>query len=423
MPRQETQLAAMTSPVATVSVSRWYLFTLGFAQFGVFVALLGPVFITMQLKAQQIMPDDPASVIGTVLPIGAFGALLANPLAGALSDRTRTRWGRRRPWMTGGVLFFFVGIVWMAFSGSTLSLMFAWLLTQVASNAITAALIASFADNVPEKQRGKASGVIALAQNFAILAGLYLAVPLGTHLVALFILPGVLAIVAVMIYVFVMKDELPEYPLKRFTFVNIVSSFWTNPIKNPDFAFAWWSRFLIIFATFMFTTYRLLYMEDVIGLKQTSATSAVAFGVLLYTGALLLSAALSGWASDRLQRRKMFVWSSTLLFGVGLVVLAHSETVGMFYVAEIIMGFAYGIYSAIDTALVVDVLPNADRPGKDLGVINIANSLPQSLAPAAALFFLKFGSPGAQNYTLMLWAAGVICVVGALVVLPIKRVR
>lgn len=72
----------------------------------------------------------------------------------------------------------------------------------------------------------------------------------------------------------------------------------------------------------------------------------------------------------------------------------------------------------------VDVLPNADRPGKDLGVINIANALPQSLAPAASLFFLKFGTSGSpDNYELMCWAAGIVAIIGALVVIPIKRVR
>jgi MFS family permease len=174
----------------------------------------------------------------------------------------------------------------------------------------------------------------------------------------------------------------------------------------------------------MFTTYRLLYMQEHIGIEDAKqATEAVAFGVLLYTIALLVSAALSGWASDKLGRRKVFVGGSTALFAVGLVVLAHAETVNGFYVAEVIMGFAYGIYSAIDTALVVDVLPNADRPGKDLGVINIANALPQSLAPAISLFFLSIGSSHADNYVLMCWAAGVVALLGALVVIPIKRVR
>jgi len=420
-PRSETVL---TQPVSTIKVGKGYLAALGFAQFGLFVALLAPVFVSMQLKAQELAPDSPETLVGQVLPIGAFGALLANPLIGALSDRTRTRWGRRRPYLVGGVVLLTVALALVAFSPNQLSLTLAWLLAQVAANAVLATLIASFADNVPEFQRGKASSIIALAQNVAILAGLYLAVYLVGNLPALFIAPGVLAIVLVLVYAFVARDDLPEYTIKKFTFINLISSFWTNPIKNPDFGLAWWSRFLITLGTFMFTTYRLLYMEKHLGIEDVAeATAAVAFGVLLYTAALLISAAVSGYLSDRLGRRKIFVAGSTVVFAVGLILLAHAETVTGFYVAEIVMGFAFGIYAAVDTALIVDVLPNADRPGKDLGVINIANALPQSLAPALALLLLGVNSVDNDNYVLMLWGAGIVTLIGALVIIPIKRVR
>ncbi|GAA0963066.1 MFS transporter [Frigoribacterium faeni] len=420
-PRSETVL---TQPVSTIKVGKGYLAALGFAQFGLFVALLAPVFVSMQLKAQELAPDSPETLVGQVLPIGAFGALLANPLIGALSDRTRTRWGRRRPYLVGGVVLLTVALALVAFSPNQLSLTLAWLLAQVAANAVLATLIASFADNVPEFQRGKASSIIALAQNVAILAGLYLAVYLVGNLPALFIAPGVLAIVLVLVYAFVARDDLPEYTIKKFTFINLISSFWTNPIKNPDFGLAWWSRFLITLGTFMFTTYRLLYMEKHLGIEDVAeATAAVAFGVLLYTVALLISAAVSGYLSDRLGRRKIFVAGSTVVFAVGLILLAHAETVTGFYVAEIVMGFAFGIYAAVDTALIVDVLPNADRPGKDLGVINIANALPQSLAPALALLLLGVNSVDNDNYVLMLWGAGIVTLIGALVIIPIKRVR
>jgi MFS family permease len=119
----------------------------------------------------------------------------------------------------------------------------------------------------------------------------------------------------------------------------------------------------------------------------------------------------------------VFVWTSTALTAVGLIILAHSHTLGMFYLAEIIMGLAFGVYTAIDTALIVDVLPNPERPGKDLGVINIANALPQSLAPAVGLFLLGVGSAHGQNYTLMLWGAGVAVILGAIAIFPIKSVR
>ncbi|WP_182047259.1 MFS transporter [Curtobacterium sp. ME26] len=410
-----------TVPVSTEPVGRKYLAALFLAQFGIFVAILSPVVVSLQLKAQVMRPDDPASIVGSVLPLGALGAMISNPLFGALSDRTRTRWGRRRPWLVAGIVGLALGLAWVSVSSTVLMLTFAWLFCQVASNAASAALIASLADNVPEQQRGRASSVVALAQNVSILAGTYLAVYLVANLPVLFIVPGVVGVALVVVYVLVAPDRIPDTPVKAFSWRQIISTFWTNPVTNPDFGLAWWSRFLVTTATFMFTTYRLLYAEDQLGLTAKSAVGVVALGVLLYTIALFVSLTVSGWLSDRLHRRKIFVAGSTLLFAVGLIVLAHAESVTVFYFAEVLLGFAYGIYAAVDTALTIDVLPNPDRPGKDLGVINVANALPQSLAPAFGLFLLSFGA--GDNYTALLWGAGIIALIGAAVILPIRKVR
>jgi MFS family permease len=410
-----------TTEISLRRVSNKYLAALGVAQFGIFVAILAPVIVSMQLKAQELNPDDPASVIGTVLPIGALGAIIGNPVFGALSDATRTRWGRRKPWLVGGILALLIGLVGVAYSPNIPVLIVTWLVCQLASNAASAALIASFADNIPESQRGRASSIFALAQNVSILAGVYGAVLLVDNLPVLFIVPGLIGVACIVVYVLVSPDRNSDELPRPFSFSRVISTFWTNPLKFPDFGFAWWSRFLIIFASFMFTTYRLLYMQEHLGLSAGDAVPAVAFGVLLYTIALFVGTAVSGWLSDRLGRRKVFVAGSTLLFGVGLVLLALSNSVGGFYVAEVVMGLAYGVYSAVDTALVVDVLPNPDKPGKDLGVINIANSLPQSLAPAAGLLLLGIG--GGDNYPAMLWGAGIIALLGALVIIPIRKVR
>jgi MFS family permease len=171
----------------------------------------------------------------------------------------------------------------------------------------------------------------------------------------------------------------------------------------------------------MFTTYRLLYMQGHLGLTATDAVAVVANGVLLYTITLFIGTAVAGWLSDKLRRRKIFVAGSTLVFGVGLVILAFADSVTVFYAAEIIMGLAFGIYAAVDTALVIDVLPDPDKPGKDLGVMNIANSLPQSLAPALGLLLL--GIDGGDNYPALLWGAGIITAIGAALIVPIRGVR
>jgi MFS family permease len=145
--------------------------------------------------------------------------------------------------------------------------------------------------------------------------------------------------------------------------------------------------------------------------------------VLVYTVALIASGWIAGKISDRTGRRKFLVAGSTLLFGVGIVALAHVHSVAQFYMVEALMGVAYGIYVGVDLALVVDVLPNPDDSGKDLGVFNMANALPQTVAPLFGAALLAVSSANNQNYTLLLYTAGVAALVGALIVLPIKKVR
>ncbi|WP_406129150.1 MFS transporter [Streptomyces canus] len=416
-----TPAPPVTNQIPIRSASNWYIAAIGLAQFGIFVAILAPVIVSMQLKAQELNPGNPASVVAVALSIGSIGAIIGNPLFGALSDRTRTRWGRRRPWLLGGIVFLLVGLAAVALSTNVLTLTLSWLLCQLASNAAFAALMASFADNVPESQRGRASSVLGLAQNIAILAGIYAAALLVANLPLLFIVPGVVGVACVVVYVLVTPDRIPETPMESFSVMAIVRAFWTNPVKHPDFGLAWASRFMIVLAMFLFTTFRLFYMQDHLGLTEERAVSAVATGVLLYTVALMASAALSGWLSDRLARRKIFVAGSTLLFGIGLVVLVYADTVAHFYIAEIVMGLAYGVYTAVDNALVIDVLPDPGKPGKDLGVLNIANSLPQSFAPALGALLLGLG--GGDNYPALLWCAGIVALIGAAVIIPIRGVR
>jgi MFS family permease len=186
---------------------------------------------------------------------------------------------------------------------------------------------------------------------------------------------------------------------------------------------AWWSRFLITLATFMFTTFRLLYLQDRVGLPLADAPAAVTLGVLIYTVALIASAWAAGKISDRTGRRKIFVGGSTLLFGIGIALLVHVHTVAGFYLVEGVLGLAYGIYVGVDLALVVDVLPNPDDSGKDLGVFNMANALPQTVAPLIGAALLGVLSVQHQNYDLMLYTAAGAALIGALVIVPIKSVR
>lgn len=408
----------------TEPVGPRYVAALLLAQFVFFVALLGPAIIGIAVKVQTIVPEaEKTSATGLVFGVGALFAVIGNVLFGRLSDRTTSRFGRRRPWIVGGTIVMTLAFAVIALGQTVPVVTAGWCLAQLGANATLAPFIATIADQVPRSQRGSVSALLGIAQNVGILGGTYVAQVFADQMVVLFVVPSIFAIGAMLLFAFVLPDQRLTVRPPSMTIREWVTTFWLNPLKHPDFALAWWSRFLITLATFMFTAFRLFYLQDELNLSIDDAPAAVTIGVLIYTVALISSGWIAGKISDRTGRRKFLVAGSTLLFGVGIVMLAHVSTVTGFYVVEAVLGVAYGIYVGVDLALVVDVLPNPDDSGKDLGVFNMANALPQTVAPVFGATLLAIGSAENQNYDLLLYTAGAAALLGALVVLPIRKVR
>lgn len=411
--------APPTKPVGPLFVTLLVL-----AQFVFFVALLGPAVIAIAVKVAQIVPDaEKTSALGIVSSIGAIAAFVGNVVFGRFSDRTTSRWGRRRPWLIGGCIVMIGAFVIMAGATTVAVLSAGWFLAQLGANATLAPFIATIADQVPVEQRAKVSSLIGIAQNVGILIAVYLAQALTDNMMMLFVGPAVFALIFMAIYAWKLPDQHLTVAPPKMTLREWGRTFWVSPVKHPDYALAWWSRFFIILSSFMFSTYRLFFLTDRINLSAQEAAATVATGVLIFTIVLVPAGYLGGYISDKTGRRKMLVCRSAALFGVGLAVLAVSHTVPTFYIVEAIMGVAYGIYMGVDLALIVDVLPNPDDSGKDLGVFNMANAIPQTLAPGFAAFVLALNSIDNKNYTLLFMVAGVAALLGALCVLPIKKVK
>src|SRR3954454_6173304 len=400
-------------------VSKKYIAVLVIAQLVFFIALLGPAIIGIGVKVQSIVPDDQkTSALGLVAGFGALFAVIGNVLFGRLSDRTTSRWGRRRPWIVAGTVVMTVAFLVMALAQTVPLLAAGWCLAQLGANATLAPFIATISDQVPKVQRGSVSALLGIAQNIGILGGTYLAQLFKDQLVVLFVVPSIFAIGAMLLFAIILPDQHLTIRPPKMTAEEWISTLWVNPVKHPDFALAWWSRFLITLATFMFTTFRLFFLQDELGVSKDKAPAAVTIGVLVYTVALVASGWIAGRISDRTGRRKFLVSGSTLLFAAGIVLLAFVDTVSGFYVVEAVLGVAYGIYVGVDLALVVDVLPNPDDSGKDLGVFNIANALPQTLAPLVGGILVYVSDPTGNNYGLWFTVCALAAVVGALVILP-----
>lgn len=402
----------------------WFVVSVFLGQFGLFVALLAPATVSIQVKAQAIAstPAEAVSIAAMVTTPGALAALIFNVLGGRLSDRTTGRFGRRRPWIVGGAIAMVLSTLLIALGTTTLVMAIGWFLAQATANAAFAAYTASVAEQVPERQYGRVSGVVGMAQNVGIMAATWITAWLDSNMFLLFMVPALVGFVLMTVYALTLPEPVLKENRYPFDWKGLLLSFWINPIKHPDFGLAWLGRFLIILASYLFITTRVFYMTGHLGIPEGDATSAVATGVTIYTVVAVFASVLGGWLSDLLKRRKILVAIAIVIFALGTYMLLHVDTLGGFYAAEAIMGFAYGMYLAVDLALVFDVLPDRENTGKDLGVFNMANALPQSLAPGIGGFLLATLG-GGTDFTVLLTVAAIVGLAGAVVTLFIRGVK
>jgi MFS family permease len=406
-------------------VSPWFMFVYWFAQFAAWVGILTPVVVTIAIRVGQIAtPEEKAARLGSILAIGALGAMLAAPVWGAISDRTTARIGRRKLWMILGALFLLGGLLTMALAPNLLVLGLGWFVCQVGSNANQAALNAVMPDIVPDRQRGKMSGLLGLSVTVAILVGTFLTKLTSPNPIAMFVVPWLLIPVGVTLMLIFFRDRpaapdaMPKYSLREFG-----RTFWVNPIKHPDFGWAFASRFLVFLGTSYFLTYQVYFLTDRLKVGAGEIASFVFFSTFVTAIITVIVSIAGGWLSDRFRRRKPFVWAAAIIAGIGLLTIGTSATFTQFLIGAAITSLGQGLYYAVDIALAVAVLPNQKDAAKDLGVFQIANSLPQSLAPSIAPLFLAIGGTATGNYPALFVAATVFAIVGAFAVLPVRKTR
>ena len=130
----------------------------------------------------------------------------------------------------------------------------------------------------------------------------------------------------------------------------------------------------------------------------------------------MLTAVVGGIWSDRIGRRKPFVIWSGLIAATALLLLGFASTWTMAVIGAVVLAIGFGTYTAVDFAMITQVLPGANDRAKDLGVINIANALPQVLAPGVAAVVLAVGLGYSGLYVI---AAGV-SVLGSVLVTRIR---
>ena len=395
------------------------LYTL--AYMGTVLVLIAPLLVTLALKVNSLVGIEQApNSLALVTGIGALLAMVGNPFFGRMSDRTSSPLGMRRPWMIIGLLGGSLGVLVVALAPSIPVVLVGWCIAQLFFNALLAAQVAVLPDQVPVAQRGQVSGVLGICLPIASVSGTFLVQLFTGNELAMFLIPCAIGGFFILLFAITLKDrrlakaDKPTWSLREFA-----GTFYVNPRKSPDFAWAFASRFMFVLAYAFLTIYQAYYLLDKIGSKEGDVPQQIFLGTLVQASAIVAASLIGGKLSDRTGRRKIFVLTAAIVYGLAMFLIAVASDFNGFLVGMAIGGLGFGMYVAVDLALVADILPVKDK-AKDLGVMNIAGALPYSIAPAIAPAILVLGH---GSYGVLYAVAGVSAIIGAAAILPVKRVR
>jgi MFS family permease len=406
-------------------VNARYIWFMVLAQFGVFMAFITPLAISLSIKVNALAPGH-EEYLGFITGAGALFVMLSAPFMGIWSDRTRTRFGRRRPFMVGGVVVGVISLVVMALAPSVVLLGFGWVLAQWGWGTVLSNLQISTADRLPESQRGKVAGLTGFATQVAPVFGVILTFGVTGDPLLLFLIPGAVGVILVTLFVtLVHEDDSRSLPREPIGVGGVLRKYLYNPAKYPDFSINWLGRFLFYLGLTLNTTFTAFFFASRLGVKVADVAGIIAalggVGVLAVTAGALGG----GFLSDRTHRRKIFVLLGGALMAVGMLLMAFSHNVPLLFAGSLIVSAGIGMFSAVDQALLLDVLPEKTTDaGRFMGITGFATSIPQSLGPLIASGILLIGVTGTEkNYTLLYAIAAVLVLLGGLVILRIRSVR
>jgi MFS family permease len=395
------------------------------AWLGLWMAQLVPVqvLLPLQIAAQHSSDEWLTSLVsyGLVSAVAGAFVVIAYPIVGALSDRTRSRFGRRRPWILGGSLTSGVGLALLGIQSETVGTIVMWTVVMLGFCMASAALTAVMADQVPENQRGLVSGWISAPNALGILLGIVLVTAVFTTIPSGYLALAVSVVVLAVPFVLRLRDA-PLSPsdaarLGPLTARSVLASIWVDPRRHPDFAWTVASRVLINLGNAIATTMLLYFFTFALGVPDP--TGFLVFTTVIYMVVTIVASIALGKLSDVLGRRRVFVLASGVAQALAALLLAVAPAESTSIVGAVLLGLGQGCFFAVDQALATQVLPSAETRGKDVGIMNIAMAGPQAFGPllGAGAVVLFGGFPG------LFIASGVTGLLGAAVVMRVRSVR
>ena len=381
--------------------------------------------LLLPLQVSFIAPGNTNTSFAFVASIGALAGLLVSPFTLALSDRTVSRWGRRRVWIIFGLITGVVGLVIMAGATNIPVLLVGEIIAQIGVDTILSAVAAVIPDQVPLKQQSVFSALNGMAPIVGGVLGLLAVTRLTNTRVpaqGYYVLVAMSVLFVVLFLLFFRDRPVTRESVASFQFGPFLAGF-IRPLRSGDFVYTLISRCLVFLSFQILGAFTFFYLQGGLHFSSPAAASGVATFQLISTGMLLVAALVAGGLSGQGRfagRIKPFVIVGALMMAVGLFVIAFVHIWTVMLLSAVLFGVGFGVYLAIDIALAIRVLPTTTDNGKDLAIINTAIFLPLIVSPIIGAFILNLSH---NNFTLLFAIAALSSVLAAGFILPIRGVR
>lgn len=413
---------AVTKENIMPSVKWTYVLIWTLSQVGLWAAVMTPASVGLALRIGDIDPLNKDANYALVSGIGALIAVISNYAFGYLSDRTYCRYGMRRPYILFGALGTFVGSFLMGIGESIPALFIGWIIVQISANATLTTLLSVLTDRVPQHQRGITSGFAGMSRQSGILLGTFTIKMLPDSPVLIFMIPAAFFIFFVCLFVFSFSDKVLERDCAKPASVKEMASLF-NVIKrrissDHSFGYALLSFFLINCTIGVTQTYLVYFAQDYVHVSRQNLPGVVFIGATILNLISCITAPIAGYIADKLGARRKTYSFAPVFMACGVVVLLALKNLEGYYIGLLLIAIGFGFFEGLFVAIATSATIDSTTIGADLGIVNMAMTLPSVLLTITSAILLAAGV--GMNYIVLFGGAGMLSVLSLFV---IKNIR
>lgn len=401
--------SAPVPPAAGPRRSAGFLFAYALASAGGVIGFLPLLTLLLPMRIERLVGADRLDVLTASVIAGAIAASVSNIAFGMLSDRSLAAGGGRRRWVAFGLVLLALSYAGVAAAASPFAIVLSVVAFQSAVNAVLGPLTAIMADEIPDAQKGIAGGLLSLGSPVAsAVSALLIAAPMLDEAARLALVPAAVALcIAPLLLI---RARLVDGQLESRA---------EAVMLRRDIAVAWGARMLVQIAGSVLFLYLLYYFQSVAG-GAGQRDLAVQIGRLMVIAYLipLPIAVLLGRLSDVTGRRKPVLLGAATVASIGLLGMALAQDRTSAEWAFIIYTAGFAVFLGLHSAFAMQLLPDPWHRGRDLGLLNLTNTLPSLIGPA-----LTWALATPHDFDALMLVLAALTLAGGLTILGVRGRR